>query len=95
MRISVMEAAPSHDAPGCLVLDVRMPGMNGLDFQQRLDELGVRLPAIMMTTHPTLSISPNSRSRSARSAMMWTTYSAAARVPSALVINPNRLAVGR
>ncbi len=51
-----MEAAPSQDAPGCLVLDVRMPGMNGLDFQQRLDEL-VRLPAIMMTGYGDIPMS--------------------------------------
>ncbi len=46
-----MEAPPSTAAPGCLVLDVRMPGMSGLDFQQRLEELGVRLPAVLMTGH--------------------------------------------
>ena len=46
-----MESPPSTTAPGCLVLDVRLPGMSGLDFQQRLEELGVRLPAVLMTGH--------------------------------------------
>jgi FixJ family two-component response regulator len=49
--------APLIDAPGCLVLDVRMPGMNGLDFQQKLEELGVRLPVIMMTGHGDIPMS--------------------------------------
>ena len=49
--------APLNDAPGCLVLDVRMPGMNGLDFQQKLEELGVRLPVIMMTGHGDIPMS--------------------------------------
>lgn len=48
---------PLIDAPGCLVLDVRMPGMNGLDFQQKLEELGVRLPVIMMTGHGDIPMS--------------------------------------
>jgi FixJ family two-component response regulator len=46
-----MAAAPPADAAGCLVLDVRLPGMSGLDFQQKLDELGIRLPVILMTGH--------------------------------------------
>jgi FixJ family two-component response regulator len=45
------------DAPGCLVLDVRLPGMSGLDFQQRLEDLGVRLPAVLMTGHGDIPMS--------------------------------------
>ena len=45
------------DAPGCLVLDVRLPGMSGLEFQQKLEELGVRLPAILMTGHGDIPMS--------------------------------------
>lgn len=45
------------DAPGCLVLDVRLPGMSGLEFQERLEELGVRLPAVMMTGHGDIPMS--------------------------------------
>jgi FixJ family two-component response regulator len=39
------------DCPGCLVLDVRLPGMSGLDFQRALAEAGVRLPIIFITGH--------------------------------------------
>jgi FixJ family two-component response regulator len=39
------------DAPGCLVLDVRLPGMSGLDFQRALAEAGVSLPIIFVTGH--------------------------------------------
>ena len=45
------------DAPGCLVLDVRMPGTNGLDFQDRLDELGIALPAVLMSGHGDIPMS--------------------------------------
>jgi FixJ family two-component response regulator len=36
---------------GCLVLDVRLPGMSGLDFQRRLTETGVNIPIIFITGH--------------------------------------------
>jgi len=36
-------------APSCLVLDVRLPQMNGLDFQRRLAETGVQIPIIFIT----------------------------------------------
>ncbi len=52
-----MDAAPANDAAGCLVLDVRLPGMSGLDFQQKLEELGVRLPAVLMTGHGDIPMS--------------------------------------
>jgi FixJ family two-component response regulator len=50
-------AEPRGDVPGCLVLDVRMPGMSGLDFQDRLDELGIGLPAILMSGHGDIPMS--------------------------------------
>jgi FixJ family two-component response regulator len=43
--------AYSDDRPGCLLLDVRMPGMNGLDLQERLNERGAILPIIFITGH--------------------------------------------
>lgn len=39
------------DCPGCLVLDVRLPGMSGLDCQRRLTEAGVTIPIIFITGH--------------------------------------------
>ena len=50
-------AQPRSDAAGCLILDVRMPGMNGLDFQDRLDELGIALPTILMSGHGDIPMS--------------------------------------
>ncbi|HEV7551144.1 MAG TPA: response regulator transcription factor [Candidatus Angelobacter sp.] len=40
-----------HDGPSCLVLDVRLPGVNGLDFQRELAEAGIRIPIIFITGH--------------------------------------------
>jgi two-component system, LuxR family, response regulator FixJ len=37
--------------PGCIVSDVRMPGIDGLELQRRLRALGVQLPMIIMTGH--------------------------------------------
>jgi FixJ family two-component response regulator len=39
------------DGPCCLVLDVRLPGINGLDFQRELADAGVRIPIIFITGH--------------------------------------------
>src|ERR1700682_5493796 len=39
------------DGPSCLVLDVRLPGVNGLDFQRDLADAGVRIPIIFITGH--------------------------------------------
>lgn len=43
--------AQRPDAPGCIVLDVRLPGLNGLDFQDDLARSGNRLPVIFITGH--------------------------------------------
>ena len=45
------------DTPGCLVLDVRLPGVSGLDFQARMAGLGVKLPVILMTGHGDIPMS--------------------------------------
>jgi FixJ family two-component response regulator len=39
------------DAPSCLVLDVRLPGVNGLDFQRQLADAGADIPIIFITGH--------------------------------------------
>jgi FixJ family two-component response regulator len=39
------------DGPSCLVLDVRLPGVNGLDVQRELTDAGVRIPIIFITGH--------------------------------------------
>src|SRR3984893_18164740 len=39
------------DGPSCLVLDVRLPGTNGLDFQRELANEGFRIPIIFITGH--------------------------------------------
>jgi FixJ family two-component response regulator len=43
--------AGAHDGPGCILLDVRLPGISGLDFQSRRDGFGVHLPIVLMTGH--------------------------------------------
>lgn len=40
-----------HDGPSCMVLDVRLPGVSGLDFQRELADAGVRIPIIFITGH--------------------------------------------
>jgi two-component system response regulator FixJ len=39
------------DAPGCLVLDIRMPDMSGLEVQQQLNRMGSMMPVIFITGH--------------------------------------------
>src|ERR1700692_4437297 len=39
------------EAPSCLVLDVRLPGINGLDFQEQLNKSGFQIPIIFITAH--------------------------------------------
>jgi FixJ family two-component response regulator len=48
---------PRTADPSCLVLDVRLPQMSGLDFQRRLGELGVRIPIIFITAHGDIPMS--------------------------------------
>lgn len=50
---SAMSFLESYDAeaPGCIVLDLRMPGMSGIELQDRLIELGSNLPIIFVTAH--------------------------------------------
>src|ERR1700686_943300 len=39
------------DGPSCLVLDVGLPGVNGLDFQRQLADAGVQIPIVFITGH--------------------------------------------
>ena len=39
------------DGPNCLVLDVSLPGINGLDFQRQLADAGIQIPIIFITGH--------------------------------------------
>ncbi|HEY2823728.1 MAG TPA: response regulator transcription factor [Candidatus Acidoferrum sp.] len=45
------------DVPCCLVLDVRLPGVNGLDFQRQLAEAGIEIPIIFITGHGDIPMS--------------------------------------
>jgi FixJ family two-component response regulator len=44
-------------SPGCLVLDVRLPGLNGLDFQRKLVDAGIEIPIIFITGHGDIPMS--------------------------------------
>jgi FixJ family two-component response regulator len=50
-------ATEKSDAPACLILDVRMPGLSGLDCQRRLAEAGFHIPIIFMTGHGDIPMS--------------------------------------
>jgi len=45
------------DAPACVVLDVRMPGLSGLDLQRRLATAGIEIPIIFITGHGDIPMS--------------------------------------
>ncbi len=49
--------AKRADVPGCLVLDVSLPGINGLDFQRELADKGVHIPIIFITGHGDIPMS--------------------------------------
>lgn len=53
------------DAPGCIVIDVRLPDMNGLEFQAQLGEAGVPLPVVMMTGYGDIPMSVRAMKRGA------------------------------
>lgn len=50
-------AAEMPDLPGCLLLDVRLPGTSGLDFQEQLTGHGIHLPVVFMTGHGDIPMS--------------------------------------
>ena len=49
--------AKRPDGPTCLVLDVRLPGQGGLDFQRELSKAGIHLPIIFITGHGDIPMS--------------------------------------
>ncbi len=49
-------ASPAAEAPSCLILDVRLPGMSGLEFQRELAAAGVEIPIIFITGHGDIPI---------------------------------------
>ena len=44
-------ARPPPDVPSCLVLDVRLPGLSGLDLQKRMAEIDIATPIVFITGH--------------------------------------------
>jgi FixJ family two-component response regulator len=45
------------DAPACMVLDVRLPGLSGLDLQEELAKVGLQIPIIFITGHGDIPMS--------------------------------------
>jgi RNA polymerase sigma factor (sigma-70 family) len=48
---------PRYEGPCCLVLDIRMPGLSGLDLQKELNKANITMPIIFMTGHGTIPMS--------------------------------------
>jgi FixJ family two-component response regulator len=63
IEVKTMSSVPEFvksrrpDGPTCLVLDVRLPGRSGLDFQRELSEANIRLPIIFITGHGDIPMS--------------------------------------
>ena len=62
--IDLIETMPSFQ-PDCVVLDVQMPGMNGLEVQERLASSGNRLPVIFITAHDEAGVRDRALARGA------------------------------
>ena len=43
--------AARPEAPSCLILDVKLPGRNGLEIQEELESIGIRIPIVFITAH--------------------------------------------
>jgi FixJ family two-component response regulator len=63
LQVETLAAAPEFlqrklpDVPSCLVLDVRLPGLGGLDFQAELAKLDIHIPIIFITGHGDIPMS--------------------------------------
>jgi FixJ family two-component response regulator len=53
------------DRLGCILIDIRLPDMSGLDFQLKLTQIGVHLPVVMMTGHGDIPMSVRAMKRGA------------------------------
>ena len=51
-----LDVLTSPETPSCLLLDIRMPSMSGLELQQVLDERGIALPIVFLTGHADVSM---------------------------------------
>jgi len=58
-------AANLADRPGCIIIDVRLPDMNGLDFQTQLAQMGLHLPVVIMTGYGNIPMSVRAMKRGA------------------------------
>jgi FixJ family two-component response regulator len=58
-------ARPSHDSPSCLLLDVRMPGLTGLELQEALASAGDNLSIVFMTAYRDVPVSVKAMKRGA------------------------------
>src|SRR3954454_6752093 len=62
-EVLVFSSAPEFmqttlpDTPSCLVLDIRLPGVSGLEFQGTLAEEGIHIPIVFMTGHGDIPMS--------------------------------------
>ena len=61
----LLDRLPSESVPGCILLDVRMPGLNGPELQERLGKLGLTLPIIFITGYPDIptTVRPSERAQ--------------------------------
>ena len=63
LRVTVFESARKFllagrpNTPSCLVLDVRLPGQSGLDFQRELNERNIVIPVVFLTGHGDIPMS--------------------------------------
>ena len=70
-QVELFETGPAllahagGDLPGCIVLDVRLPGPSGLEIQRRLSEMGVQTPVIFITGHGDIAMAVQAMKASA------------------------------
>src|SRR5712664_177337 len=65
---------PRPEGPSCLVLDVRLPGLSGLELQQRLTAGDLTLPIIFITGHGDIPMSVQASPCGCLTSDTWTSY---------------------